>query len=376
VAGQVTKNGNCIIPAKAINKTGKHTAATIHVGDFVKNTEESQKLCTEADIIMVERNYFGDTLTIMQFWKVRDKAVGAIFDDAYDIMHPQNISYNFWTHGEIKGKDKEGNEVLVYMKPKPIVQFKWGLQMVKGIQVPSINLAKDWSKYNNSYYVHNFLDMDKYLNVEPLYPHSKDELVIGWCGSMSHYASFNDSGVIQGIRKVVREYPHVKILISGDRRLFELLDVKSDRKIFSPFVPPEQWCSLLKTLDIGLAPLAGEYDKRRSWIKALEYMALKVPWIATKYPTYDELHDFGLMTDNGYKAWTDSLSEMIENYPKYKEIAETTGYEFALANSAYKKVEEVTLPLYEKLIDDPYPVEGDFEAVLDFPKQGVYNAHS
>jgi len=348
---------NCIIPAKAINKTGKHTANTIHINDFVKNTEESQKLCADADIIMVERNYFGDTLTIMQFWKVRDKAVGAIFDDAYDIMHPQNVSYNFWTHGEIKAKDPEGKEVLVYMKPKPIVQFKWGLQMVKGIQVPSVNLAKDWSKYNKTYYVHNFLDIDKYLNVEPLFPHPKDEIVIGWCGSMSHYASFNDSGVLQGLRRVARKYPQVKVLISGDRRLFELLDIRNDRKMFSPFVPKEQWCPLLKTLDIGLAPLAGEYDKRRSWIKALEYMALKVPWIATNYPTYDELHDYGLMTENGYKNWTDALEEMIENYPKYKEIAETTGYEFALQQSSDNNIEKVTLALYEELIEKPYPSE-------------------
>jgi glycosyltransferase involved in cell wall biosynthesis len=315
---------------------------------------------------MVERNYFGDTITVMQYWKVRNKAIGAIFDDAYDIMHPQNISYNFWTHGELKYKEsQDGPEKTAYMKPPPIEQFKWGLQMVKGVQVPSVNLAKDWSKYNNTYYVHNFLDMDKYMDVKPLYSHPEDEIVVGWCGSMSHYASFNDSGVIQGLRKISRKYPNVRVLISGDRRLFDLLDVKN--KVFQPFVPAAQWGPLLKTLDIGLCPLAGEYDKRRSWIKALEYMALKIPWIATKYPTYDELHDFGLMTDNGYKNWEESLMQMIEEYPKWKNIAETSGYEYALEQSSEKNIEKVTLALYEKLIDEPYPVGGDFEAILKFP---------
>jgi len=319
---------------------------------------------------MVERNYFGDTLTVMQYWKSRNKAIGAIFDDAYDIMHPQNISYGFWTHGEMKyKKGPDEPELTGYMKPKPIEQFKWGLQMVKGVQVPSENLAKDWSKYNNTYFVHNFLDIDKYMDVAPLYPHPKEEIWIGWCGSMSHYASFNDSGVVQGLRRIARKYPQVKILISGDQRVFELLDVKEGQKIFQPFVPKEQWTPLLKTLDIGLCPLAGEYDKRRSWIKALEWMALKVPWIATKYPTYNEFHDFGIMTENGYKNWEDSLTQMIEEYPKWKDIAETTGYEFAMEQSSDKNIEKVTLALYEKLIEDPYPSGGIFTVDLTFPQE-------
>jgi glycosyltransferase involved in cell wall biosynthesis len=337
----------------------------MYINDFVQNSQETQKIVNEADIIVVERNYFGDTLTVMQYWKARDKSIAAIFDDAYDIMHPQNISYNFWTHGEISYKDQEGKEGKAYMRPKPIEQFKWGLQMVKGVQVPSENLAKDWSKYNNTYFVHNFLDMDKYLNVEPLYPHPKEEIWIGWCGSMSHFASFNDSGVVQGLRKVARRHPEVKVLISGDKRVFDLLDVKN--KIFQPFVPKEQWTPLLKTLDIGLCPLDGEYDKRRSWIKALEYLAVKVPFIATNYITYDEFHDYGLMTENGYRGWEESLEKMIDEYPKYKEIAETIGYEFAESQSSYKNVEKVTLPLYEKLMDDPYPVGGEFGATLKFP---------
>ena len=358
---------NCIIPAKSINMTGEHTAETLFINEFVQNTEKSQKLCSEADIIMVERNYFGDTLTMMQFWKVRDKAVGCIFDDAYDIMHPQNPSYNFWTHGEIKYKEspEAKEEKSGFIKPKPIEQFGWGLKIAKGVQVPSVNLAKDWSKYAPTYFIHNFLDFDKYLNVEPLYEKNKDEIIIGWCGSMSHYASFNDSGVAQGLRRAAKKYPQLKVLISGDKRLFDMLEVKN--KVFQPFVPKEQWTPLLKYLDIGLCPLAGEYDKRRSWIKALEWMALKVPFIATKYPTYDEMHDFGLMTDNGYKNWEDAISQMVEEYPKYKEISETIGFEFAKNQSSYERVKDVTLPLYKKLIEDPYPNSGGYEPVLKFP---------
>jgi hypothetical protein len=344
---------NCIIPAKAINRTKNHTANTIHVNDFVKNTDTSQKICSEADVIVVERNYFGDCLTMMQFWKVRGKTVLAIFDDAYDIMHPQNISYPFWTFGEVKIKDAEGKDKTVKMNPRPLDQFKWGLRIVKGIQVPSENLAKDWSKYNKTYFVHNFLDIEKYLNIEPLLPHPSEELYVGWCGSLSHYSSFTDSGVLGALKKISKTYPQVTILISGDRRIYELLEV--EKKIFQPFVPADKWTPLLKSLDIGLAPLSGEYDKRRSWIKGLEYLALKIPFVATNYITYDELHNYGgVMTENGYANWCESLSEMIENYSHYKNIAENEGFQFALSQSSDNNIEKVTLKLYEQLLNTPY----------------------
>jgi glycosyltransferase involved in cell wall biosynthesis len=83
-------------------------------------------------------------------------------------------------------------------------------------------------------------------------------------------------------------------------------------------------------------------------------MALKVPWIASQYPTYDELHDFGLMTENGELNWMKALTEMIENYPEYKKKAETVSYEFALEQTGDKNIEK-TLALYQKLIDSPYP---------------------
>lgn len=341
---------NCINPTEAINRTGTHQATAIYINEFNQNTELANKACSEADIIVVERNYFGDTLTMIQYWKVRNKTLIGIFDDAYDIMHPKNISYRFWTFGEIQVKNEEGKNVTAVIKPHPLQQFKWGIKTLKGIQVPSVNLAKDWSKYNTTYYVHNYLDANKYMGAERLYPH--DEIVIGWCGSLSHHSSFTDSGVLYALKRITQKYKNVKILISGDKRVYDLLD--TDRKIFHPFIPAEQWTGLLKTLDIGLAPLSGEYDKRRSWIKGLEYMALKIPWVGSNYETYSELSNFGLLTENGGKNWEYAISEMLDNYKMYKEKAETIGYEFALEQSIDKNIEPVTLALYQKLIEEPY----------------------
>ena len=345
---------NAIIPAKSINRLDGHEAKTIHIDDFIKNTPEIQKICSKANIIVIERNYFSDALTLMQYWKVRGKTILAVFDDAYDLIHPMNASYKFWNKSFIDIKNKEGEVKTLKMKPSPLTQFKWALKIVKGIQVPSVNLAEDWSKYNNTYYVHNFLDIDGYLNVQPLFPKKKNEIVIGWCGSMSHHYSFTDSGVLRALEKIAKQYPQVKILISGDKRIYDMINV--EKKTFSKFVPAKQWTPLLKSIDIGLAPLYGEFDKRRSWIKALEYMALKIPWIATNYLTYNEVKDYGKLTKNGYNNWIDAISDVIERYDYYKEIAETTGFEFAQSQSSYEKIKTVTLPLYKKLITSEYPL--------------------
>jgi glycosyltransferase involved in cell wall biosynthesis len=356
---------NCIIPSKAINRTKGNEAQAIYINDFVKNGEDVQKLCSGADIIVVERNFFSDVLTMMQFWKVRGKTILAIFDDAYDKMHPENVSYNFWMNGKVEGKDAEGKEVSFTMKPHPLTQFKWALQIAKGIQVPSVNLAKDWGVYNNTYFVHNYLDIEKYMDIEPLHPHPEDEIWIGWCGSMSHVSSFTDSGVVRALETIAKRYPKVKIFTSGDKRIFDMINVEN--KQFSKYVPAEDWTSLVKTLDIGLAPLSGPYDQRRSWIKALEYMALKIPWIATNYITYDELSDYGIMTENGYHNWLDALTNAIENFEDHKKLAEGEAYEFALEQSSDKNVTKVTLPLYEKLINEPYPILEEPKAYLNVP---------
>jgi len=344
---------NCIIGSNSINNLPNHESIVLSIKEFIKNEKKSQNLCLGADIIVVERNFFSDALTVMQYWKVRNKTILAIFDDAYDLIEKNNPSYNFWKEGTVNAKNKKTGEVKkALMKPHPMDQFKWALKIAKGIQVPSVNLAKDWSKYNNTYYIHNFLDMDTYLNVEPLYPHPKEEIYIGWCGSMSHHYSFENSGVVRALKIIAKRYPQVKVLISGDKRLFDMIDVEN--KMFSKFVPPKKWTSLLKSLDIGLAPLSGEYDKRRSWIKTLEYMALKVPWIATNYITYDEVKDYGIMTENGVYNWVNSITDMIENYDCYKKIADTEGFEFAKKQSSYEKVKTITIPFYEKLINMPY----------------------
>lgn len=345
---------NVFYPSNAINKLENNQAIMMHVEQFSKNDDAVKSIMNKADIIVVERNLFGDCLTSIMYYKVRGKTVIAIFDDAYDKMHPENVSYNFWQNGEVSYLDENGREKFGTMNPKPLDQFKWGMRMVKGIQVPSYYLAKDWSEYNKTYHIPNYIEFERYVDVKPLFPHKKKDIVIGWGGSMSHVASFKNSEVIPALKSVVKKYDNVKIMITGDKRVFSLLsEIPNNKKIYNSFVPEEQFLPLMKTFDIALAPLWGEYDMRRSRIKVLEYMALKMPWVSSNFPPYEGFANFGVFAENTKESWEEKLFYMVENIDERREFASGEPYEYAYTQSYDKNIEK-TLALYQKIIYEDY----------------------
>ena len=123
--------------------------------------------------------------------------------------------------------------------------------------------------------------------------------------------------------------------------------------MFCAFVPDQQYPALIKSIDICTIPLAGEYDKRRSQIKPLECLALKVPFVASDYPNYNHLREYGSFTENGKENWENAISNAIDNLSIYKERAEDIGYQFALTQDIDLHVKE-RIDLYQKLIDKPY----------------------
>ena len=345
---------NCFFPAKAINKLEGHHADTLFVNDFTSNTEEAQKICNEADLILIERNLFFNTPIRMLEYRLKAKNVAVIFDDAYHVMEKDNASYSFWHGNQITIKNEKDEFQQVSVIPPILEQFKLGLKISKGLICPSPVLCNDWKHIIPTYPIHNYIDEDRYpIDATPLFPHDKKEIYIGWCGSMSHVESFVNSGVLQALIYVARKYDHVKIMLTGDKRNYDNLNLPESKKVYSGYVQDELWCSLLRSLDIGIAPLNSEYDKRRSWVKVLEYIYLKIPWIATNFETYHELEEYGILTENGMENWKKALCEMVENIDKARELANGKAYKFGLTQTYDKNVDKL-LETYQKIIDAPF----------------------
>jgi glycosyltransferase involved in cell wall biosynthesis len=94
--------------------------------------------------------------------------------------------------------------------------------------------------------------------------------------------------------------------LANKMREFKPIIAKPDRLGY-----PGEVCKL----DIALAPVSGQYDRRRSWLKIAEYSACGIPWIATDYEPYrDYAYPGSLIVPNKPASWEDAMSFMIENY--------------------------------------------------------------
>lgn len=346
-----------IIPWMSFTKSNLgHKAYLIPIHLFEQNSLEANNALADSDIIIVERNLFGDVLTRMMYWIVRGKIVIANYDDYYEGIEETNASYSFWNKAEIVQKEittVEENYKYIYSDkyykntkkikknierlvkktgyPHPLFQFKLGLKIAHAQIMPSKYMTRKYNKLSPTYYVPNYFVTQNYLGVDK---DQRDYLVIGWGGSLSHLQSFKDSGVIQALEEIIKERDNVKLLVCGDKRLLEVINIPDDKKLFHPYVKNEQWGHVIaKNFDIGLAPLEGEYDKCRSLIKPIEYMLTKTPYVASYGEAYKELAGIGGLGNfikNSKDAWKIRLLSVIDNYDLEKEKMNGKPYEYAL----------------------------------------------
>ncbi len=327
----------CAVPARAINRTKRHSAELLSIVDFSENTSLSHRLCTQTDVIIVQRNLMGPVLQAIQHWKARGKVVVTDFDDAYQLMTPTNPAYNYWVKGQIPTNGDSSKYTRI--DPPPLTQFKWGLRLSHAATVPSKMLVKDWQNYTDVHYLPNYIELDKYSKV---ILESQNGITIGWGGSLSHLESFTESGVIKALQRVCRARSQVRVMICGaDQRIFDQLPIPKDQKVLVPWVSYDRWSNVLSKYDIGIAPLNGPYDERRSWIKVLEYMVMKIPWVASNGLAYHDLSPYGTLVDNSTRAWEQAILDLVDHLEERRKLASGEPYLFGISQGIDENVENI-----------------------------------
>lgn len=346
----------CAVPARAINRTKRHSAKLLNMNELGENYHKADVVCSSADVIVIQCNLIDPVLSAIQHWKARDKVVIVDFDDAYNLMPSTNPNFHYWSKGIKSTRKADGSTLTTQIQPTPLTQFKWGLRLAHAATVPSLRLADDWRELTDVYYVPNYIDLEKYHNVK-LEPH--DGICIGWGGNMSHLQSFKKSGVLEALRRVCTSRPEVKVMIAGgDRRIYDILPIPENQKILMPWVPYSQWAQVLSKFDIGLAPQYGSFDERRSWIKVLEYMVMKIPWVGSAGPAYFELGDYGWLIKNHPHAWERVLIDIIDNLHEYKLDAGRVPYLYGISQSIDENVEKI-IATYQNVMDRVLGLSGD-----------------
>jgi glycosyltransferase involved in cell wall biosynthesis len=309
-------------PAKALGRLNGISVTVISAEEFADlGNLALRNEIGKADLIHIQRNIVDlGVLNAWKYWNGVGKATTLDLDDAYTILPPTNAAFDFWV------RNPQG------LDPPPLELVKKCLPHFDAFTSPSKRILDDWKHHwKRALWWPNWVTGSWYEGVTK---GTHEGIVIGWGGSSSHYDTFWFTPAKEALKRVCELRPQVKVRICGfDKRLYDMLPVPESQKEHVPFVSPDQWPKNLAQFDIGIAPLAEEFDQRRSWIKAMEYMMCKVPWVASQGSPYEELAQYGNLVPDDVDAWTKALIDLIDT-PKDTEPAYLAGLDLTLERRA------------------------------------------
>jgi hypothetical protein len=280
---------NCSIwrmlyPAQALRRAG-HTARLFPLAHWLQRDPIIFQAGYEADVLVYERLLTVEVAEDMRYWKDLGKKIVVDCDDAYDLMPAHLLSWPLWHRG-VKGH------------PQPLwPEFTRHLALADLVHTPSPLLCARLRTYQERVvWVPNYPDLtlpawrQAVVRVPRLW---------GWGGSATHQLSWERSGVLAALRQ------RQVILFGGHTGMAALLP----QAHYVGWMPHTVWPLALGQLSYGVAPLAGEYDQHRSWIKALEYGLRGIPWVASEGAPYQDVPG-GLRVRNTPKAWREALNQI------------------------------------------------------------------
>jgi glycosyltransferase involved in cell wall biosynthesis len=254
----------------------------------VKFTPDDEQV-EEIDMIVGQRFCGPDGMALWQRWKGKVLLVYEIDDD---VLQPDTWSgLHHW------------------FEPLVRESFKTCIRISDLVTVSTEPLATQMRKLNpNVVVLPNHFDADALYVTRP----RRERLTVGWSGGMSHLRDWTE--IADPVREVLHAHPDVDVHFLG-------IDyspvLKLDRPTrFTPWKPDVWGYFKANDFDIGLAPLADTpFNASKSHIRALEYMALGVPVIASDCPAYRDLVVDGV---TGYlvstsEQWAARLRELIND---------------------------------------------------------------
>jgi hypothetical protein len=326
--------------AEAIQRTGLHQARLLDLDLFMENTAEAVSICQEADVIVIHRYLYGMVLEKVQYWKAREKKIIVDFDQPLDLLTPDMPEYEFWMQANgLPEPAAAGVYAEVNLPPTPADQFRWGLRLVDAACVPSARLADDWSENIRTYRIPDYINTDQYLVI----PHQESQTVnVGVDCSGLSADMMDDIGIVNALAEVCKVYDNLHIyFMNGTPDIGAQITLRVEQYTLCEDLPVEEWPSFLSKMDIGLMPVVGGYALRSSWLRALEFMALKIPWLASDLPPYREVGRFGLLVPHGERYWKTATFEVLSKLDHYRKEAAGEPFLFALSQDIQENVGKI-----------------------------------
>jgi len=160
-------------------------------------------------------------------------------------------------------------------------------------------------------------------------------------GSSSHYQDLQDSGVTEGMERLMRDFPNVNLVTVG--ALIPRFNYKWGARYRHDFgdVDVYKWIKekfpkFMEEADIVVAPLEVDvYNRAKSYIKFLEYSSAMKPGVYQEITPYEEIVVDG---ENGF------LARRAEDwYQKMKRLAESVSLRKKIGEKAFETIQEHTI---------------------------------
>ena len=329
----------------AINRTGFHSANLLDIDSFARNTPEAKKICAGSDILVIYRYLYGPILAILQYWKARDKKVIVDLDQAVNYLTEEMPGHPFWFKGlPLEEQSMDDAELI---DPAPFEQFKWGLGMVDAATVASDRLADDWSLFTDVYKMPDYINIYQYPGLNQIH---ENEVWLGLRND-AQYTGIKKSGLLTALTSVCRKRPQVSLVWCNPEKNpgFDLEIDPGQLKVSSPRFFDE-WVTTLLNVDIGLAPVCGEYDLRMGSGGLLEFMISKIPWIASEQMPLLEMASYGQWVSNTPQAWEDAILNSVDQLDLYRKKAAKEQFLYAISQDASANIDKV-LKVYSSIIN-------------------------
>jgi len=197
-----------------------------------------------------------------------------------------------------------------------------------------LDFAKKFNRF--TYLIPSSINLDYYKPRRE--KKDKDYITLGWIGNGINYKK-DLLILIKPLEKIGRKYKIKLIIVGalGQKEIYESFD--KIKKVKVEVIDSIDWPdpmavpAVIDDFDIGLYPLLNnDYNQYKCGFKALEYMAMGVPVLASpvgenKFIIENEIDGF-LVPDE--KGWIERLSRLVEN----------EGIRKKMGNIARKKIEE------------------------------------
>jgi hypothetical protein len=305
----------CAIPAKYLRKA-ENDIELVHFYET--------DLKKFSDTILVERLIFPEAIKIWR--RIGVKKIIGTFDDAYHLMPDScGSAKSFWNDENLR-------------------LFRAGLALCDKVVVPSQRLADDFRTCGNLSVLKNYHDDELW----PIVPKEEKEVItIGWGGSDGHLESWKKSSFPPAMAILKKKYgKKINFLMVG-KVSTSIVDQDVPCSFIPRWVPFNQWPEVVRSFDIGIAPLSGAYDMRRSNLKIVEYGLAGIPFACSNKGEYARTFSVssGDSFPNTYlcdktEEWVDYLSELIDKGFEYRQEMGALNRKWAESYLMSKHVQE------------------------------------